>query len=114
MQLAIYLSVLFTVVATPLGAVAVDARPAEPVGAQFQRAELDADRVLLRFDVREDGSAVASVEYRFALAGASDTAAFDGSDGTWRRTERSTSIGSSDGWDRPCGPPRTRRTARCA
>jgi hypothetical protein len=77
MQLAIYLSVLFTVVATPLGAVAVDARPAEPVGAQFQRAELDADRVLLRFDVREDGAAVASVEYRFALAGANDTAAFD-------------------------------------
>ncbi|UPM45095.1 DUF7343 domain-containing protein [Halocatena salina] len=70
MQLVTYLSVLLAVIAASLGifgtiSVASDTIDS-PRDTQFQRSELDVDRVLLRFDVRDDGAAVARVEYRFA------------------------------------------------
>lgn len=80
MQLAIYLSVLVAVVAAPLGVLGatMDApKEIAPRGAtQVQQTELDADRVLLRFDVRDSGTAVAVVEYRFALDETNETTAF--------------------------------------
>lgn len=80
MQLVVYLSVLVAVVATPLGvlgAVPVDSKAVgQPVGPQFQPTGLDAERVLLRFDVDPNGTAVASVEYRFGVDEATDSEAF--------------------------------------
>lgn len=81
MQLVICLSVLLTVVATPLGVLGVapvDSKAVgQPVESQLQQTELDAERVLLRFDVLANGTAVASVEYRFGLEGANETGSFD-------------------------------------
>jgi hypothetical protein len=79
MQLAIYLSVLVTVVVllgVP-GAAPVDSEAGgRHFGSLLQQSDLDVDQVLLRFDVRGNGSAVASVEYRFRLDGTNDTSAF--------------------------------------
>ena len=80
MQLVIYLSVLLAVVATPLGVLGVapvDSKAVgQPVESQLQQTELDAERVLLRFDVLANGTAVASVEYRFGLDGVNETRSF--------------------------------------
>jgi hypothetical protein len=81
MQPAIYLSVLLAVVATPLGVLGVmpvDSKAVgQPIETQLQQTGLDTDRVLLRFDVRANGTATASVEYRFELEEANGTASFD-------------------------------------
>lgn len=80
MEAAVHLSVLLAVVASlagPPGVLPVDAGGIEyPSDKSVRQSGPDPDRVLLRFDVREDGSAVARVEYRFALETTNDTAAF--------------------------------------
>lgn len=77
MQLAIYVSVLLAVVTAPVGGTvpASDVKPVEET--QIRESDFDADRVLLRFDVRDDGSAIAHIEYRFALNRSNSTAAFE-------------------------------------
>lgn len=86
MQQAIWIPVLLTLFAAPLGAVgaeSVEPASVEPASVepspynQLQESELDADRILLRFDVLEDGTAVAHVEYRFLLDDTESTNAFD-------------------------------------
>lgn len=77
MQLAIYVSVLLAIVTAPVGGTVPtsDVKPVEET--QIQESGFDADRVLLRFDVRDDGSAIAHIEYRFALNRSNSTAAFE-------------------------------------
>lgn len=77
MQLAIYVSVLLAIVTAPVGGTVPtsDVKPVEKT--QIQESDFDADRVLLRFDVRNDGSATAHIEYRFALNRSNSTAAFE-------------------------------------
>lgn len=80
MSPVMYLFMLVAVVAAPLGALGTvpiySGTIDQPANTTVEQAELDADRVLLRFDVREDGAAVARVEYRFALDESNNTTAF--------------------------------------
>lgn len=76
MKLSIYVSILLAIVTAPVGGtVPSDVKPVEET--QLQGPGFDADRVLLRFDVRDDGSATAHIEYRFALDRSNSTAAFE-------------------------------------
>lgn len=81
MGLATYHSVFLVIVMSP--AIVFGGAPVEPAGTEpdreelFQESDLDPDRVLLQFDVRDDGSAHARVEYRFALPESNRTDAFD-------------------------------------
>lgn len=77
MQLVTYVSVLITVIAAPLGVLGATVASEDvehSADTQFQQSEFDADRVLLRFDVRDNGTAVGRVEYRFALNGTNRSA----------------------------------------
>jgi hypothetical protein len=85
MQRVLYLTLLVTLVAAPLAgihpvpAAAVESSGLTPeVQAQFQLedAGLDTERVLLRFDVTEDGAATVVVEYRLPIDEAPETTAF--------------------------------------
>lgn len=77
MQLVTYVSVPITVIAAPLGVLGATVASEDvehSADTQFQQSEFDADRVLLRFDVRDNGTAVGRVEYRFALNGTNRSA----------------------------------------
>lgn len=85
MQRVLYFTLLITLVAAPLGGthpILVAGVESKGVSSevqsqfQFQEAGLDTERVLLLFDVREDGSAAVIVEYRFPVDDATETAAF--------------------------------------
>ncbi len=77
MQLAIHVSIVLAVLTAPVGGAVPNSALTHAETPQLQDSELDADRVLLRFDVRDDGSATASVEYRFMLNRSNRTGAFE-------------------------------------
>jgi hypothetical protein len=87
MQRVLYFTLLITLVAGPLGGTypfLVAGVESKGVSSevqsqfQFQEAGLDTERVLLLFDVREDGAAAVVVEYRFPVDDATETTAFLG------------------------------------
>jgi len=87
MQRALYFTLLIALVAAPVAGtqpLIIAAVESESVSlenhsqVQFQEAELDTERVLLRFDVREDGAAAVTVEYRFPVDDATGGTAFAG------------------------------------
>jgi hypothetical protein len=87
MQRALYFTLLIALVAAPVAGIQpliITAGESESVSLedhaqlQFREAGLDTERVLLRFDVREDGAAAVTVEYRFPVDDATGGTAFAG------------------------------------
>jgi hypothetical protein len=85
MQRVLYFTFLITLVVAPLTGtnpvpvVAVESRGSSPeIQSQFQLQEvgLDTERVLLRFDIDENGTAAVVVEYRLPIDEAPETTAF--------------------------------------
>lgn len=79
MRLTVSLFLLISLLAGSVGATggASIAGTNDGRALQVEQTELDADRVLLQFDVREDGTAVATVEYRFEVTESNVTDTFD-------------------------------------